>query len=294
MNVVAKLEIPNLHCTLGEGPHWDVETQCLNFIDIEKRMIYAYTPKTGELKSKELPTRPGCIIPTTDNRLLVCTEKGVEVTTIEAGENVLLLDRNVMEKDLPLNRFNDGKVDPNGRLWVGSMAIDCKGTPGSLFCYSSPEKWTLERQNVGISNGLAWTADRKTMYYIDSTPKKLFAFDFDEATGAISNERVVLEVTEADCAPDGMTIDAEDNLWVAVWGGQRIMRINPKTGEETMRVKIAAKNVTSCCFGGPNLTTLYITTSTLDTDVQAFPLAGGVFSVELDQIKGTPMNRFKV
>jgi len=219
-------------------------------------------------------------------------KKGIELIRFDEKPSILLLARSDVEKK-EKNRFNDGKIDPNGRYWVGTMAENCSGTEGSLICFRNDKTWTLERQNIGISNGLAWSSDRKTMYYIDSPTKKVVAFDFDESNGKISNERVAVEI-EGDGIPDGMTIDSEDHIWVAIWGGQKVVRYNPATGKEDRHIKIPqAKNITSCCFGGPNLTTLYITTSKLDTDKNKFPLAGGLFSIDIG-VKGTVMNRFKI
>jgi len=292
MELEAKLEIPGLYCSLGEGPHWDSERQILYFIDIDEHKIFQYKPHNQELKSRKIDSPPGCLATTDDpNKLVVATKKGIEIFEFDSQESgQLLLNRNDVEKK-DGNRFNDGKVDSNGRLWVGTMADNCQGTEGSLICFRNDKTWTLERENVGISNGLAWTSDHKSFYYIDSVTKKVVGFDFDEATGKKSNERVAIEITDG--VPDGMTIDSEDYLWVAIWGGQRIVRYDPKTGIEERRVKVASKNVTSCCFGGPNLTTLYITTSRRDTDSNSFPLAGGLFSVEVG-ILGTKMNRFNV
>jgi len=290
----AKLEIQNLRCSLGEGPHWDTDRDSLYFVDILGQKIFSYNLSTRELKSKDVDSPPGCIIPTNDNnKCIVCTQKGIQVIAFDEPNIILLMDRNNMEKNKEFNRFNDGKVDPAGRLWVGTMASNGKGHEGSLFCFTDIHKCTLERQNVGISNGIAWSTDSKTMYYIDSTPKRVFAFDYDVHTGMISRERVIFELNEEGSVPDGMTIDSQDFLWIAIWGGKRVIRVNPVTGKEVASVHVPAKNVTSCCFGGPNLTTLFITTASHDTDTNSFPLAGGVFSFETD-VMGMNMNSFKI
>jgi len=192
------------------------------------------------------------------------------------------------------NRFNDGKVDPSGRIWVGSMASDCKGTEGFFYCIHKDKSWTLERENVGISNGLAWTKDKKIMYYIDSTPKKVFAFDYEDSTGKISNERVAFEWKEENSTVDGMTIDSVGFLWIAIWGGEKVIRVNPANGEVVMNVKVpGARNITSCCFGGPDLTTLYITSASCDTDITAYPNAGCLFRYEAG-VSGLPVNKFQI
>jgi len=149
-----------------------------------------------------------------------------------------------------------------------------------------------KKTNIGISNGLAWSSDMKTMYYIDSPTKKVVAWDYCLDSGSIVNERTVFEnFTTGDEVPDGMTIDSEGFLWVAIWGGSRIVRVNVLTGKEVERIVVPAKNITSCAFGGPNLDTLYITTASADTSLEEFPLAGSLFSIKLGHT-GPPMRKF--
>jgi len=290
-----KLEIAQLNCSLGEGPHWDEERQTLYFIDINSHLIYSYIPDTGELKKRKIDNPPGCIIPTdSDSEFLVATKKGIELVSFDdIRETRLLVDRMSIELK-EKNRFNDGKVDPLGRLWVGTMAENCEGKEGILICLSRNNTWTLERSNVGISNGLAWSSDAKTMYYIDSPSKKVVAFDFNENSGQISNEREVFLLVEEGSVPDGMTIDSDGFLWIAIWGGNRVIRVDPTLGKEERRIILPSKNVTSCCFGGPSLSTLFVTTAAQDTDLSEYPQAGNVFSIDVSPIRGTPSRRFKL
>jgi len=198
------------------------------------------------------------------------------------------------------NRFNDGKCDPHGRLWVGTMAENCEGKEGSLICFNPDKSYTVERQNVGISNGLAWTADNKIMYFIDTPTCNIFAFDFDVNSGKITNERVAVHVDEKEAGgkPDGMTIDSAGCLWVAIYGGGKVIKFDPQTGKEEGQIVVPSQNVTSCCFGGPNLNTLYITTSRGDdNDNSKYPEAGGLFSYSFPfstGIVGVPMHRFNL
>jgi sugar lactone lactonase YvrE len=288
----AKLEIQNLRCSLGEGAHWDMESETLYFVDVLSQKIYTYNPESTDLKSKDVDSPPGCVIPTDDiHKCVVCTQKSIQVIALDESITVLLMDRSNMENK-ESNRFNDGKVDPAGRLWVGTMASNRKGNEGSLFCITNINNWTPERTKIG-SNGMAWSNDSRTMYYIDSAKKKVRACDYDNNTGKIYNDKTAFKLKDDKYVLDGMTIDSEDFLWIAIWGGERVIRVNPATGKEVAQVRVPAKNVTSCCFGGPNLTTLYITTAAHETDTSLFPLAGGVFSFETNVV-GTPMNRYSL
>jgi sugar lactone lactonase YvrE len=152
--------------------------------------------------------------------------------------------------------------------------------PGLGSLYRVDAAWRIDRllDRVSISNGLAWSGDARTMYYIDSPTRRVDAFDFDVANGAIANRRTVIEVDDG--YPDGMCIDRQDNLWVAFWGGWGVGCFDPRSGKRIARVKVPVEAVTSCCFGGPNWDELYITTASRDLDEvgrACQPLAGSVF-----------------
>jgi len=136
--------------------------------------------------------------------------------------------------------------------------------------------------NVSISNGLAWSVDHRTLYYIDSPTRQIVAFDFDDGRGAISNRRVVIQLGEEEGFPDGMTIDKEGMLWVGHWGGWQVARWNPQTGKKLLQIKLPVAKVTSCTFGGDLLQDLYITTAKVDltaNELREQPLAGSLFVV---------------
>ena len=192
-------------------------------------------------------------------------------------------------------RFNDGKVGPDGAFWVGTMDKKCAPNAGNFYSVSEKFHSTLLIPNTSISNGMAWSSDKRTFYYIDSPSFEIRAFDFDLQNGSISNAFPVVQVPKDYGSPDGMCIDAEDMLWVAHWGGNCVRRWNPLTGKEIDKIDVPAPHVTSCCFGGKDLKTLYITTARSGLSEQQlidFPLSGGLFSIDLN-IKGTPVNYFK-
>lgn len=149
--------------------------------------------------------------------------------------------------------------------------------------------------SVTISNGIVWTKDKKTMYYIDTPTKHIRAFDFDAKTSMISNERIAVVVDEALGFPDGMTIDADDKLWVGLWNGNAVVRFDPVSGSLMTKIEVPAHNVTSCSFGGENLETLFITTASLDMteeEQKKYPLAGSLFQVN-PGVKGVEGNYFR-
>jgi sugar lactone lactonase YvrE len=188
------------------------------------------------------------------------------------------------EQDLPGNRFNDGKCDPAGRFWAGTLALD--GTPKVASLYRIDADLSVHKMlgEVSCSNGIVWTLDGQTMYYIDTFLRRVDAFDYEYQTGEISGRRVAFEIPSEMGFPDGSTLDSEGMLWVALWQGGAVSRWNPETGELLQVVKVPAPNVTSCAFGGPNLDRLYITTARNGMSDQALaehPLAGGVFFADV-------------
>lgn len=179
--------------------------------------------------------------------------------------------------DASLIRMNDGKVDPAGRLWAGTMAYDEKPGAGAFFTYDGTVHPVLD--GVTISNGLGWSPDHRLMYYIDTPTGRVDVFDYDESSGVASGRRPFVEVKGG--SPDGMSVDDEGHLWVALWGGGAVHRYDP-SGHLVTTVRVPVTNVTSCCFGGPDRTTLFITTSRnarTPEQLAAEPLSGHVFQV---------------
>jgi sugar lactone lactonase YvrE len=186
-------------------------------------------------------------------------------------------------------RMNDGKCDPAGRFWAGTMAYDESPGAGALYVFDGTVRTVLT--GVTISNGLGWSPDHRTMYYIDTPTGRVDAFDYDEETGDVSGRRPFAEVDGG--SPDGMTVDDEGFLWVALWGGGAVRRYDP-SGRPAGTVRVPATNVTSCCFGGPGGSTLFVTTSQqgLSPDQQAAePDAGRIFRVD-PGVTGPPATPF--
>jgi sugar lactone lactonase YvrE len=157
-------------------------------------------------------------------------------------------------------RFNDGKCDPRGRLFAGTMALEKPRAPGTLYRFDPDGAISPVLTGLGTSNGLAWSRDERTMFFIDTPTLEVSAFDYDPATGAIANRRTAVKFpSETNARPDGMVIDADDNLWVAMYDGAGVQGCDPRTGKIFAKIDVPARKTTSCTFGGPVLRDLYIT-----------------------------------
>lgn len=265
---------------LGEGAIWNPKTGELLWIDIHAEILNLYNPATGNNKEMFTGQKIGTVVPTESGDVLVALKNGIYRLDPQTGTKKLIVNP---ESHLPNNRFNDGKCDPAGRLWVGTMSMENEKNAGTLYRLDADSSVHTMIENVSISNGIAWSPNGKKMYYIDTPTQKMMAYDFDRETGRISNARVAVVVPEEMGSPDGMTIDAKGNVWIALWGGAAVGCWNPENGKLLKTIAVPAKNVTSCAFGGKNLETLFITTArtgTSDEELEKFPNAGGVFKTK--------------
>ena len=275
---------------LGEGPVWREETQDLVWVDIESARVCCFNPATGENETWEVGEKPGLAVPTQRGDLILGTSVGFVRLDLASGVLSPIIDP---EQDLPNNRFNDGKVDPEGRLWAGTMGMDESPNVGSFYRLNRNLSVDKLFDRVSISNGLAWTFDQEAFYYIDSPTRRVDVFNCDMAAGTVSNRQTAFELPDGMGYPDGMCIDNEGMLWVALWQGWCVARFAPD-GTLLAKVEVPVECVTSCCFGGENWDELYITTSSRDLDEAgraAQPLAGGVFRCRTG-IGGPPTNLF--
>ncbi|NGP46802.1 SMP-30/gluconolactonase/LRE family protein [Bacillaceae bacterium SIJ1] len=277
---------------LGEGPCWNEKEQKLYWVNILGKSIHRYDPETDKQEAMDVGQMVGAIAPCKDGRVVLAMQDGFFMCDWETQSLEAFGDP---ESHLPDNRFNDGKCDPAGRFWAGTMRLkeDARGH-GALYCLEPSLDIKKKLDNIGTSNGIAWSPDAKKMYYIDTPTQQVVAYDYDIHTGAITNGEAIITIARGAGFPDGMTIDAEGNLWIAHWGGSGISHWNPQTGKQLDFIDVPALNVTSCVFGGPDLKTLYITsarTGTSAADLKQFPHAGGVFTLEAD-VKGSPTYTF--
>ncbi|MBW2428879.1 MAG: SMP-30/gluconolactonase/LRE family protein [Deltaproteobacteria bacterium] len=279
------------NAVLGEGSLWDHRRNCLYWVDILDRKVNIYDPATGANRVLKVGQDVGTVVSDTSGNLVLALRDGFARLDIKSGEVVMIAAQKV-----PGNRFNDGKCDPAGRFWAGTMAYDQNVGAAALYCLDIDLTVRRMIDNVTISNGLVWTSDMRCFYFIDTPTCEVAAFDYDVDSGNISNRKAVIKIDENLGYPDGMTIDEEDMVWIAHWGGGKVTRWNPKTGELLDTIKVPhASLVTSCAFGGPDLNELFITTATVDLNEEQRklqPLAGSIFRIRLD-VRGVPAFRFK-
>jgi sugar lactone lactonase YvrE len=276
---------------LGEGPAWDARTSSLYWVDIHAGHLHIYNPEDGSDQLIELGEYLGCAAPRRPGGLVLGLRSGIATLELPSKKLVHLINP---EAHLPGNRFNDGKCDPAGRFLAGSMD-DAEIEPsGSLYSLSpkGPVKTLLS--GTRIANGLAWSPDHHSFYFIDTPTRTVMAYDYDLATGAIANPRLVISVPPEMGWPDGMTSDSQGMLWVALWGGAKLTRWNPASGQLLAAISFPALNVSSCVFGGPGLTDLYVTTARKEMDsgqLAKYPLSGGLFRIRTN-IQGMPTFAF--
>ena len=261
---------------LGEGPAWDAKTQTLYWVDILDKRVYYH--REGDDGFIQLDDMPGCLAPTKNGTLLVAARASFLDLNPTTGKKTILATL-----DEPAdNRFNDGKCDPTGRFLAGTMNLDETTPSGALYSFDG-QSVTRLMDGIRISNGLAWSPDYKTLYYIDTPTREVKAFDYDLSTGQIANPRVAITVPETLGWPDGMTSDTDGNLWIAMWGGAQVTRWNPQNGELLEQIALPAKNVTSCAFGGDDLNVLYITSARKgleQADLTAYRHSGSLMRVQ--------------
>jgi len=279
-------------CLLGEGPVWDFKKKIICWIDILRGEIHQYSPEKKNHFVIPVNQVIGCIALCNDGGFIAARKNGFAFIS---RDGKIIEEINDPESHLPGNRFNDGKCDPTGRFWAGTMSLAEENGAGSLYTIDTALKVTKKLGGSTISNGLAWTSDKKILYYIDTPTSQIFSFDYDDASGNITNRKSIIKIAAEDGFPDGMTIDSEGMVWVAHWDGWQVSRWNPLTGEKLLRVAMPVARVTSCTFGGDALQDLYITTASkelTEEQLKQQPLAGSLFVLENCSVKGLPTVEF--
>ena len=276
---------------LGEGVSWDATAQVLYWVDILQQEVHIFDPASGADRCINVGQYVGAAVPTVDGDLMLAMHHGFARLDPDTETLTPVCDP---ESHLPDNRFNDGKCDPAGRFWAGTMHVEAKGRTGSLYRMDKDLSVHKIFGEVGISNGLAWSPAIDTLYYIDTLQYEVAAFDYDVATGDVRRRRAVVQLSHDGGHPDGMTIDEQGMLWVACCGGGRVARWDPAQGRLLQEVRLPVTMTTNCVFGGPELDTLYISTARVtltDEDLARQPLAGGLFSVK-PGVHGLPASPF--
>lgn len=275
--------------TLGEGPVWDEGRQVLWWVDIDRSQLQSFSPATGAVDRWEVPEMPGAVVVRRGGGLALAVASGLAFYDPGSGEfNVVAAP----EPERSGNRFNDGKCDPRGRLWAGSMDVDEQRRTGALYRFDTDGAWERIIDGLGIPNTLAWSADETTFYFAETLDRVIHAYDYDGDRGTISGRRVFAR-TEPPGFPDGSCLDADGYLWNAEWNGWRVVRYAPD-GSVDRVLDMPVERPTSCAFGGADLDVLYVTSARrgLRGDrLAAQPEAGGLFACDVG-VAGPPPATF--
>jgi sugar lactone lactonase YvrE len=256
---------------LGEAPVWDAERGRLIWVDIDRGLIHRRAPGRKDVTvSAGQPV--GCAVPRARGGLALGMRDGFALVEPGGREPRLVAP---VERERADTRMNDGACDARGRLWAGTMSL--RGDTRAAALYTLDPDLSVARMLPGlsVSNGIGWSPEGDRLYHVDTPRRRVDVYDYDEAAGLIAGRRAVIPVAPELGLPDGLTVDAEGGVWVALWGGGAVQRHSPD-GSLEARIELPARNVTSCCFGDPDMATLYVTTAARGADGE--PLAGAVFA----------------
>ncbi len=275
--------VVDAHAPLGEGARWDPAGH-LYWVDIIAPALHVYDPSADTDRVIPVDRYLGAVALRSSGGLIAAVREGFAILDPTTGLIDLLVAVHPTNSGL---RMNDGGCDPQGRFWAGSMALDEHPGAGSLYRLDPDGSVATILTGVTISNGIVWGLDGSTTYYIDTPTRRVDAFTFDADAGRISGRHPVVEVPPGPGSPDGMTIDADGCLWVALYGGSHVHRYAPD-GRLLASVSIPATAPTSCTFGGADLDVLYVTTAAKGTPPgSSEPHAGGLFAVD-PKVRGVP------
>ena len=276
-------KMTNLHGRLLEGCIWDEHNDRLYFVDIECRKIYCIRPDCEKIQEMEMTDYVSDLVLRMDGTLVAALPDGLYHVDFDRQTA-----EKVMESCLPDGiRYNDGKCDPKGQLWLGSMAIvqdEHAPHAGTLFCIEKNRIKTIY-SGFTIPNGLAWNAEKTLFYHVDTATDKVDCYRITE-NGQIAERTTAVDLKNEKGSPDGMCIDSEGHLWIAMWGGYQVVCADPVTGEVLKRIPVPDANVSCCCFGGKSRKQLYITTARDDEG------NGGELYVEKMQVTGGKVYRY--
>jgi sugar lactone lactonase YvrE len=268
---------------LGEGPVWDARSGRVVWVDITASRIHLTDTATGTSETIEVPLHVGAVAPRAAGGFVAALQDGFWIVADGPAKRIA-----AVPEARPGLRFNDGKCDPAGRFWAGTMAYDQAQDAAALYRLDHDGRARMMLDAVTISNGLAWSLDGGTMHYIDTPTQRVDAFSYDPVTGEIGDRRPEIHIPSEAGAPDGMTIDAEGGLWIALWGGGAVHRY--LDGHLERVITLPVSQPTSCCFGGEGMDELYVTSAwqgLSPRNRRAEPLAGALFRVR-PGVRGIP------
>ena len=283
--------IARVACTLGEGPLWDAASERLFWVDIKAPALFAMSLSARSPQRWDMPEPLGAIGLRASGGLVGAFRSGFAYIDLHTGALAPVGD---VAAHPAGNRFNDGHVDPRGRFWAGTMDDAEREPTGHL--YRLDPDCDVERFDTGfvVTNGIEWSTDGRRLYFVESTQRRIWTYDFDMDEGRPGDRRLFAELDPEAGYPDGLTIDAEDHVWSAHWDGGRVTRYRPDGSIERV-VSLPVPRTTSCCFGGPGLATLFVTSATIGLDAEArdaAPLSGGVFAVTGLDVRGRLPHQF--
>lgn len=270
--------VADVKAILGEGPVWVEREQALYWVDIKGRKIFRLDGD-GMVGEFGTPSRIGSLAPRAAGGFIAGTDEGLALVDLDAGRFEVIVDP---EAQIPGNRFNDGKVDRSGRFWAGTMDEGIRETSGALYRLEPEFTLAVVDRDYVVANGPGFSADGRRMYHNDSAQQVTYVFELDAAGNALSR-REFARYGKDDGFPDGMTVDAEDCLWIAFWDGWCLRRYS-QAGDLLATLEVPVQRPTSCAFGGVGLGTLYITSAREGlegTELDRQPLAGGLFAADV-------------
>ena len=268
----------------GEGPIW--WKNYLFYVDIEGHALIRLDIATNKETVWEVEERIGTVVPRESGGFLYAGDTGIIAFDPETGVRQTLADPEAEKRET--NRFNDGKCDPAGRFWAGTISLIKKTGDAALYMLNTDGTLHLKLDEITNSNGICWSPEATKLYYIDTPTKQVRAYDYDQDSGNISNETVAVDTLAHDFkdSPDGMTIDTDGNLWVAFCHGGCVACFDPLSGKLLNRIEVPCVETTACTFGGPNLDRLFVTTG-IHKSIKE-PDAGKVFVIDNLGVKGLP------
>ena len=282
MNIRAISEVTS---DLGEGPIWSADTNSVTWTDITQNTFHTADIDTGKTMSFGVPSMVGAIAHSKDGGYIAATQKGFARIGVDGKYSPL---HSFLPDDM---RMNDGKVDPSGRFWAGSMALSFERGRGSLYVLEKDNSYRSILDDITLSNGMGWSPDAQYFYYIDSVPGVLKRFDYDLHTGQISNPKDLITFDSSSGIPDGMSMSSDGKIVIALWDGRRIEIYEP-SGEKVSEITLGVSRPTSCTFAGPNRDILIVSTASQGIDRADEPLAGKILAVTGTGLSGLPTQQY--
>lgn len=282
MNIRAISEVTS---DLGEGPIWSADTNSVTWTDITQNTFHTADIDTGKTMSFGVPSMVGAIAHSKDGGYIAATQKGFARIGVDGKYSPL---HSFLPDDM---RMNDGKVDPSGRFWAGSMALSFEKGRGSLYVLEKDNSYRSILDDITLSNGMGWSPDAQYFYYIDSVPGVLKRFDYDLHTGQISNPKDLITFDSSSGIPDGMSMSSDGKIVIALWDGGRIEIYEP-SGEKVSEITLGVSRPTSCTFAGPNRDILIVSTASQGIDRADEPLAGKILAVTGTGLSGLPTQQY--